>query len=102
MAFRVVYQTKRTNRTGGYAQVFHHPLFGSETQFPLAQLLFDAVNIHVPVAIQDHQIMSIAFVIAEKQVFAMFRIMSRPILFGNFDGWRLRMFQVFKGDIQTD
>ena len=54
----------------------------------------------IPFTIKDDKVMPVAFVIAEKQVFAMLRIMFFPVLPGNLNSRRCRMFYVFKRNIQ--
>lgn len=85
----VVNQSERGNRPGFETQIFFHALFGCERQFPLMKSLFEVVDCKRAVAVEDYKIVTVALVIAEKQVLAMLRTVGMPILSGDFDGWSL-------------
>ena len=100
VVFRVVDESERRYRTGFHAEVFHQSLLRGEAQFALVQLFLDVVDVHILIAVETDQIVLVALMVAEEEVFAMFGIVSGPILFGNFDGRGGRMLQIFVRDVQ--
>lgn len=100
MVFHIINQTERCNRAWHDAQVLHQSLLRGETQLPLMQLLLDGVNVHVLIAVEQNQIMLVPLVVSEKEVFAMLGIVSRPILLGDFNRGRGRMFNIFEMDAE--
>jgi len=96
----VVYQPERGYRTGRDAKILYHPFFGSEGEFTLSEPFFDGMYIHRTITIENHQVMAIPLMIAKKQVFAVLRIVSRPILFGDLDCRRRRMLEIFELDVE--
>lgn len=95
MVFFVVYQSERGDGAGCDAKIFHHPFGRSETQFPLVQLFFNGMNVHVAVAVKQYQIMLIALVVPEKQILAVFGIGAHPKLFRYGNGRGGGMFGIF-------
>ena len=55
------------------------------------QTVFQIVNCHILVAIEAYQVVTIALVVAEEEVFAMHRAILAPILLCNLDSRRLGM-----------
>ena len=53
------------------------------------QTLFKVVDIHILVAVEAYKIVAVALVVAEKEVFAVYRAVVAPILLGNLDSRRL-------------
>ena len=87
----VVDKSKRRYRAWLQAEVPLHTLWRGETQLTLVQAVFKVVNCHILVAVEAHQVVAVAFVVAEKEVFAMYRAVLAPILLGNLDSRRLRV-----------
>ncbi len=100
VVFRVVDESERRYRTGFHAEVFHQSLLRGEAQFALVQLFLDVVDVHILIAVEADQIVLVALMVAEEEVLAVFRVVSGPILFGNFDGRGGRMLQIFVWDVQ--
>ena len=86
---RVVDKAEGRYRAGFQAEVSLHTLWRGETQLALMQSMFEVVNRHILVAIEADQIVSVALVVAKKEVFAVHRAVVAPILLCNLDGWRL-------------
>jgi hypothetical protein len=62
------------------------------------QLLFQLVDAHLAGVFQNYQVMPVAFVIPEEEIFAMRGIQVFPVLHGNFYGWSRRVFMVIEGN----
>lgn len=62
--------------------------------------MFDGVNVHVGITVKEDKVVLIAFVIAEKEVFAMTCVMACPILlcYSNCRGFG--MLDVLKRDVE--
>lgn len=86
VVFRVVDQSEGRHRAGEQPQVAFHPFFGGEGQFALMQPLFQVVDGQVLGAVEDDQVMAVAFLVAEKQILAVHRTVLPPVLLGFFDG----------------
>lgn len=85
MVFCVVDEAEWSHRAGFHSEIFHKSSLGCKTEFALVKLFFDVVNVHVLVAVENHKIVSVAFVVSEKQILAMFCIVAGPILFGDLN-----------------
>ena len=66
----VVDKSKRRHRARLQAEVALHSLWRSEAQLTLMQTVLKVVNSHILVAIEAYQVVAIALVVAEKEVFA--------------------------------
>ena len=91
LVFGVVDQAEQRYRTRHGSQAAFHPLLGGEGEFALVQLVFQAVDVHLLVAFQNHQIVPVAFMISEKEVLAVGRIEVFPVFHRFFDGGQGRM-----------
>ena len=87
----VVDESKRRDRARLQAQVALHTLRRGEAQLALMQTMFEVVNRHILVAVEAYQVVAIALMVAEKEVFAVHRPVVVPILLGNLDSRRLGM-----------
>lgn len=96
VVFFVIYQTKRGNRTRADAEVFHHPLVGSKTEFALFELFFEFVDAHLPRMFQYYKVMAVPFMVSKEQVLAMRGIQVFPIFHGYLDGRGGWMFVVIE------
>ena len=86
VVFRVVDKAERRHGTRFEPQVAFHALRRGEGEFALPQSAFQIVNRQRAVAVETDQIMTVALVVAEEEVFAMFRPVLAPICLGLFDG----------------
>ena len=86
MVFRVVDKAERRHGTRFEPQVAFHALRRGEGEFALPQSVFQIVNRQRAVAVETDQIMTVALVVAEEEVFAMFRPVLAPMCLGLFDG----------------
>ena len=100
MIIKIVDQSERTHRTGLQAQVVEQALFGGKTQLALTQFKFQVADGQVLFAMKHHQVMPVAFVVPEKQIFTMNARQMFPILPADFDAGGGRMLQVMKVDVQ--
>ena len=91
MALLVVNQPEWRHRAWLQTEVALHTLWRSEAQLTLMQTMLQVVNSHIAVAVEAHQIVAIALVVAEKEVFAVHRPVIVPILLGNLDCRRFGM-----------
>ena len=86
-----IYKSKRRHRTRLQTEITRHTLGRSETQLSLMQTLFQIMYRHIAVAIEAYQVVAIALVVAEKEVFAVHRAIVAPILLGYLDSRRCRV-----------
>lgn len=96
---RVVDEPERRDGTGFQPQITHHALGRGERQFSLMQPRFEVVDRERAVAVEADQIVPVALVIAEKEVFAVFRPVVAPVAFGQFDRGRGRVEIEVVGDV---
>lgn len=89
--FRVVDQSERRYGTRTESQIPFHPLFGSERELSLSQPAFEIADRQISVAVENDEVMPVAFMIAEKKIFAVFRAVVAPIQPGQFDRRGRRM-----------
>ena len=75
-------------------------MFRGKAQLALMEPFLNVVDIHHAVAVEDHQIVLVPLVVAEKEVLAMLGIVTGPILLGNLNGRCLGMFKVLKINAQ--
>ena len=68
-----------------------HTLRRCEAQLTLVQTVLQVVNSHILVAIEAYQVVAVALVVAEKEVFAGHLAVIVPILLGNLDCRRCRV-----------
>lgn len=66
----------------------------------MVEEVFDAVDVHIGVAVEKDQIVAVAFVVTEEKVFAVFCIVSCPIFAGDFDCWGFGVLDVLVPDVQ--
>ena len=100
MVLRVVDESERGHGARGHAQIFHQSRFRGEAQLALMQLFLDVMDVHVLVTVEADQIVLVAFVVSEEEVFAVLGFVPGPVLLGNLDGRGGRMLQIFVGDVQ--
>ena len=87
----VVDESKRRDRARLQAQIALHTLWRGEAQLSLMQTVLKVVDSHILVAVEADEVVAIALVVAEKEVFAVHRPVVVPILLGNLDSRRLGM-----------
>ena len=80
VVFRVVDKAERRHGTRFEPQVAFHALRRGEGEFALPQSVFQIVNRQRAVAVETDQIMTVALVVAEEEVFAMFGRGSRVVI----------------------
>ena len=78
----IVDQSKRRNATGFQSQVLVHASLRSKTQLALMQTMLQIVDVHLVHALEQYQIVLVAFVVPEKQVFAMGGVEFLPVVDG--------------------
>ena len=98
MMLRVVDQAKGRHAAWFQAEIFVHPGLRGETQLALVQAMFQVVDIHLVHALEQHQIVFVAFVVSEKQVLTMGGVEFFPIVDGFLDGGDGRV----KMDVEFD
>lgn len=76
---RVVDQPEEGDGAGDRAEIFFHALLRSEGELALMQLVLQAVDVHLLVALEDDQIVPVALVVSEKQVLAVCRVEILPV-----------------------
>lgn len=67
--FRVVDQSEWRYGTRTESQIPFHPLFGSERELSLSQPAFEIADRQISVAVENDEVMPVAFMIAEKKDF---------------------------------
>ena len=100
VVFRIVDQSERRHGAGSQPEIFHQSLVGSEGQFPLIEAVFQIVNLQVVCMFQHDQVVAVAFMIAEEDVFAVSGFDVGPVFPGLFNGRSRRMLIVGERDIQ--
>ena len=88
MVLRVVDKSEWRYRARLETEVARHTLCRGEAQLALMQTVLKVVNGHILVAIETDKVVTIALVVAEKEVLAVHRAIVAPILLGNLDGGR--------------
>ena len=88
---RIVHQSERRHRAGAQAQITLHTLLRSERELALMQAMLQIVDGQRLLAVEDHQIVAVALMVAEKEVFTVLRAILAPIFAGNLDGRSLGM-----------
>ena len=91
MILLVVDKTKRRYRAGLQTEIALHSLRRCEAELSLVQTVLKVVDRHILVAVEANEVVAIALVVAEKEVFAVHRPIVVPILLGNLDGRRCRV-----------
>ena len=87
----IVDKTKRRYRAGLQTEIALHTLRRCEAQLSLMQTVLKVVDSHILVAVETHEVVAIALVVAEKEVLAVHRAVIVPILLGNLDCRRFGM-----------
>ena len=87
----VIDKSEGRYRAGFQAEITLHSLWRGKTQLALMQTVFEVVYCHIAVTIEAYQVVAIALMVTEKEVFAMHRAVLAPILLGNLNGWRFRV-----------
>ena len=87
----IVDKSKRRHRARLQAEIALHTLWRGETQLSLMQTVLKVVDSHILIAVEADEIVAIALVVAEKEVFAVHRPIVVPILLGNLDCGRCRV-----------
>ena len=98
--FHIVYQCEQRHRARHNAQILHHPLGRSERQFALVQPVLNVVDIHAVAGIHYHQIVLVAFVVAEKQILAQHRALPPIELRGNLYSGGFGVLVIIEGDAE--
>ena len=88
----VVHQTEGRHRAGAQTQPALHTLLRCEGEFSLTQSLLKVVYCHRLLAVEDNQVVAVALMVAEEEVFAVLRAILMPILAGYLDGRSLGVF----------
>ena len=91
MILLIVDKSEGRHRARLQAEITLHSLWRCETQLALMQAVFEVVYCHIAVTIEAYQVVSVALVVAEKEVFAVHRAVLAPILLGNLNGRRFRV-----------
>ena len=81
----IVDKSKRRHRAWLQAEIALHTLWRGEAELSLVQTVLKVVDSHILVAVETHEVVAIALVVAEKEVFAVHRAVVTPILLGNLD-----------------
>ena len=68
MVFPVIYKSKGSNGTGSDTQVSFQPLVRCKSEFALAESFFKVMNIKQSEMFKNYKVMSVPFMIAEKDV----------------------------------
>ena len=76
---------------GGYAsrfqaKVFFHSCFRGESEFSLAQPVFQVMDVHLVHALEKDKVMLVPFVVSEKEVFAVGGVELFPVVDGFLNG----------------
>ena len=87
----IVDQSEGRHRSGTKPEIALHTLLGGEGEFALMQTMLQVVNRQRAFAIEDHQIVAVALMVAEKEILAVLRAIGTPILARNLDGRCLGM-----------
>ena len=85
----VIDKSEGRHRARLQAEITLHALWRCETQLALMQSVFEVVYCHIPIAIEAYQVVTVALMVAEKEVFAMHRAVLAPILLRYLNRWRL-------------
>lgn len=92
----IVDETEWGYRSWREAKVGHQPLRRRETQLAVANLIGHGAKIGALGVQQDDQVVPIAFLIPNEQIFAVRRVDVRPVLRGRLDGRYGRMLMSFE------
>lgn len=100
MVLRIVDQSEGCDRAGLHTQIFHQAGLRSKAELALVQLMLYVMDVHVLVAVEQHQIVAVALVVPEEEVLAVLGIVACPVLFGNLDGRGRGMLQILEFDVE--
>ena len=93
----IIDKGESADRTRMHSEAAHHPFFGSKGELPLTQTVFESVYIEVFMTFHADQIMSVALMVSEKQIFAVSRIVNVfPIFKALFYAGKGRMLEKLK------
>lgn len=92
MVLGVVYQSKGRYRAGAKSQPAHHALCRGKRELALVEYLFEVVDSHRALRVEDHEVVAITLVVAEEEVFAVLRAILTPILACYVNGGSLGVF----------
>ena len=81
----IVDKSEGRHRAWLQTQIALHTLWRGEAQLSLSQTLLKVVDSQILVAVEAYQVVAIALVVTEKEVFAVYRPIIVPILLGNLD-----------------
>jgi len=91
VVFCVVDEAERGDAARFQAEVFLHPCLRGEGKLALMQALLQVVDVHLVHALEDDQVMLIAFVVPEKQVLAVRGLELAPVGQRLLDGAQRRV-----------
>ena len=105
----IIYQAEGRHAAWLQAQILHHPFGRGKGEFATRgqstalqrslEFVFEVVNGEVVVAVEANQIMLVALMVSEKQVFAVHAAIVLPPLLRLLDGLALRMIVIGKGNV---
>ena len=75
----IVDEAERGDAARFQAEVFLHALLRGEGQLALVQTLLEVVDVHLVHALEDDEVMLVAFVVPEKQVLAVGGLELAPV-----------------------
>lgn len=88
---RVVDEAERGDAARFQAEVFLHPCLRGESQLALVQALLQVVDVHLVHALEDDEVVLVAFVVPEKQVLAVRGLKLAPVGQRLLDGTQRRV-----------
>ena len=83
---------------GVHAQVRHQAFRRCEAQFAVANLIRHRAQVGAFGVEQDHQVVTVPLLIAQKQILAVRRVDARPVPFGLVHGGHRRVLVPLEGD----
>ena len=86
MVFGVVNNPERGDAAGFQSEVFVHSFFRCERQFALFQPMFQVVYCELLHTVEDDEVVFIAFMVSEEEVFAVSGVKFLRIVQGLLDG----------------
>ena len=74
VVLRIVHQAEGRHRAGAQAQPLLHTLLRGEGELSLMQALLQVVDSHRLLAIEDNQVVAVALMVTEEEVFEIIRL----------------------------
>lgn len=96
MVVGVVEQTEKRHRARCHAEVFLHPCFRRKRESPLLQLVLHFMHRKGMVPVENHKVMAVPFMVAQKKILAMAHIAGIGDIFQRLlNRGRCRMLDAF-------